>query len=350
MPAPRKTRGQTTQAVKAATIAANSKRKTNVKKGKKNNSSTANQRDEESTTTQLLQTIVQRLEGMDSRLNKVEEEPKSPPSTARASSKCKGSSLPTQAQAHKVRKAMSSRLNSLQVFQDSSSPGSSSSEADTGLDNSPTPKKHRSKAPRKKLKSGRVRSANSHVKVKTTWPHEVMYDRDNSAADFDKLTLAQFVRGFTRVSANTTTAEMRVRNDVLEEIMEDADTHPWELVRSAHCVFLQQLETGRIDWHDTRAREIIRHSHIWIPAASQASKSTKATSKVEDHASQPPERVLAQPGDKTCRLYNSNSCSSQDQHPQYIHACQYCLVQKSRICKHPEKSCKRKILDQANQS
>ena len=99
-----------------------------------------------------------------------------------------------------------------------------------------------------------LRSANANVRITTTWPHKVVYDKSNKAAKFSNLTMQQFVHGYTKVSNRCSLDEIKVRNEVLEEIMEDADRYAWDLVRSAHKIFLQQVETGRLSWHDTSAR------------------------------------------------------------------------------------------------
>jgi hypothetical protein len=133
-------------------------------------------------------------------------------------------------------------------------------------DNEPTPVKHHTAAAapprRRKLKSGRVRTANSYVKTVTTWPHEVVYDEANEAQEFDKLTITQFVKGFCKVTRTRDMERAEIRTIVLEEIMEDAETHPWELIRAAHAILLQQIESGRASWEDHLNREAIRRSHI----------------------------------------------------------------------------------------
>jgi hypothetical protein len=58
--------------------------------------------------------------------------------------------------------------------------------------------------------------------------------------------------------------------------MEDAETHPWELVRSAHAILLQQIESGRASWENFHNREAIRRSHIHGPSAAAARLAKRA--------------------------------------------------------------------------
>jgi hypothetical protein len=225
------------------------------------------------------------------------------------------------------------------------------------MDNSPTPRKPAARAPKKKkFKSGRLRTANSRVKIVTTWPHEVVYDTNNYAAEFDLISLPLFVKGFAKVTCTKDLHNVTARLAVLEEVMEDAETHPWELVRSAHCVFLQQVETGTITWEDDAARQAIRRAHIHIPALASASattsrKSRPPTRKVKSPRAtfeyNPPGKVMAKAGDKVCADYNGKGCNKLKQHPERLHACQYCFTNESRICRHPLRMCKRKVLDEA---
>ena len=161
------------------------------------------------------------LAGVNTRLSKVETKPaKKQPSPRQTPSASRELSFesPTPKQSAKVRSNMAARYNKHPLPQQTSEEESSSSEdpdAETDMDNSPTPAK-RTKAHSKKVKSGMLRSANAHVKVKTTWPHEVMYKKENAAAKYLELTLPQFVNGYSKVSITCPLPEMKLRNQVLQ--------------------------------------------------------------------------------------------------------------------------------------
>jgi hypothetical protein len=235
---------------------------------------------------------------------------------------------------------------------------SSSDSEDYHQDNDPTPVQ--ATAPRKrKLKTGRVRTANSHVKTVTTWPQEVVYNSLNEALEFDKLTLTQFVKGYCQITRTRDVERAEIRTIVLEEIMEDAETHPWELVRAAHAILLQQIEGGRASWEDKANRHDIRVSHIHWPsqaAARRPSKPAKAAAPFRSQAAANPSTsfgggntayiapppTYAEAGDKACRDYNRRGCRNAADHPEYIHCCDFCLRTKGRICKHSGRFCNSK--------
>jgi hypothetical protein len=265
---------------------------------------------------------------------------------------------------------MAPRVVEFAPVQTSGSDVTSSSDSDDyHQDNTPTPVKASeasATAPRKrKLKSGRVRTANSHVKTVTSWPHEVVYDALNQAQEFDKLTITQFVKGFCKITRTRDTQRAEIRTIVLEEIMEDAETHPWELVRAAHAILLQQIESGRASWEDKSNRQDIRVSHIHWPAQAagrRASKPAKAAATFSTQAAATPSTsygggntaaytapppTYAEAGDKACRDYNRRGCRNAAEHPEYIHCCDYCLRTKGRICKHSGKYCNRRGQDAA---
>jgi hypothetical protein len=124
------------------------------------------------------------VRGLGERLGRVEDggaPPATPPSpsTSKAKPAKKRKTLvsPSAQPGAKVRKQMAPRVVEFAPVQTSGSDETSSSDSDDyHQDNTPTPVKiteAAATAPRKrKLKSGRVRTANSHVKALTTWPHD----------------------------------------------------------------------------------------------------------------------------------------------------------------------------------
>jgi hypothetical protein len=198
-----------------------------------------------------------------------------------------------------------------------------------------------------------------------------MYGKDNSATKYLELTLPQFAHGYTKVTNSCPLPEINLRNIVFQEIMADANKYSWELVRSAHRIFLQQIEAGRIQWDDATGRTEIRSEHIWhaAPAASSSNTSSYASShRASTYTKSPARRaprpqqpfttnsyaerpagdfIMAKEGDRTCTAYNTKHCHDGENHKKLQHACEYCRSSRGRICKHPERICNRKYHDQA---
>ena len=82
------------------------------------------------------------------------------------------------------------------------------------------------------------------IKHKFLWPHEVVYNKDDSPSDFDTLSMPQFVRGFTILVHRAKPSIAKNMNLVLEEMMEDAKLYTWTSIGACHAILLQHIELG----------------------------------------------------------------------------------------------------------
>ena len=97
--------------------------------------------------------------------------------------------------AEAIRQKVATRKSKLGLQESESSNQNEETDTVEEQDNIPTPLKD-SKGKRR-IKSGRARNANSSIKYKFRWPHEVVYNKDGSPAEFDTLSVPQFIRGYT---------------------------------------------------------------------------------------------------------------------------------------------------------
>ncbi len=249
-----------------------------------------------------------------------------------------------------VGRKVAKRLRSVSMRESiSSGVGSSSDEDDTSFTSTPQKKKGKPK------KSGRLRNAESDVKVTVQWPHEVIYTSEGSPTDYDQLSIPQFVRGFTIIMMRAKPAITALMGDVLAEIMEDAETYAWARVRAAHGVFLQRIEAGQSDWSDESARAKIRRTFVWNYVKSSTFRSKTSPNKSHPSSFKPTTtqpttfqpKIMAKPGTKACTAYNKATCSNPEDHPDREHICSYCLVKEKRSCTHPQICCLRQQRDLA---
>ena len=91
----------------------------------------------------------------------------------------------------------------------------------------------------KSLKSDKVRTADSTVVKRITWPHGLVYTSVGQPAVYDQLSIPLFISGYVAVldSVNSGVKEMMLKH--LRELMADTATYGWEPVRAYHAVCLQ---------------------------------------------------------------------------------------------------------------
>ena len=188
------------------------------------------------------------------------------------------------------------------------------------------PMRKRSKG--KKNKSGRNITSEYKVLKKVDWPHFYIYKGQNrKAAEFDKLTLAEFVNGCLAIvqkCKNDTMRESMITH--LREMMQDTVVYGFESVREYHGIVLEEMEQKRLTWGDRDAIQELRRQYA------QTSRSTKQEVK----SSSPSARTI-----QTCTSWNSGLCRERGDHDGYAHLCSFCtkLGFKRR---HTEKECKQK--------
>ena len=71
---------------------------------------------------------------------------------------------------------------------------------------------------------------------------------------YGQLTMPLFVSGYIALLDTVKPGLKEVMLKHLRELMADADTYRWELIRANHVVWLQQLENGRANWVDTKCK------------------------------------------------------------------------------------------------
>ena len=200
----------------------------------------------------------------------------------------------------------------------------------------------------KQLKSGRALNANNQVSIKLKWPHYSVYDRDGNPADYDKLSIPQFVKGYSLASRISKQGSPAVMAEILEDIMEDAEMYPWPAVRACHAIFLQKIENRSCKWTSHEERHKLRRTHVWSQALLGSSRATLSPRRQRSAINTTPATTIKS-GQRFCSVYNKATCTSQDEHPRQLHACSYCARVTSMAYKHPEKACRRRQKDDAKQ-
>ena len=114
-------------------------------------------------------------------------------------------------------------------------------------------------------------------------------------------------------------------NLLLEEMMEDAALYPCVSVQAGHAILLQQIELGHSSWASEAERQRLHHSHIWNVANSTTAKTLSPPLKWQG------QRAEAEPGTKACIDFNNFSCYKQEEHPDNLHICQYCLSKENSL-------------------
>ena len=66
---------------------------------------------------------------------------------------------------------------------------------DSGMDQEPAHRRKKGKP----LKSGKVRTADSTVIKRTTWPHELVYTSGGEPVTYELISMSQFVTGYLSV-------------------------------------------------------------------------------------------------------------------------------------------------------
>ena len=95
-------------------------------------------------------------------------------------------------------------------------------------------------------------------------------------------------------------------------------------------------------WASEAECQRLHHSHIWNVASAKVTTPKPHSSLVKRQGKRSAQRVEAKSGTKACTTLNISSCSKQEEHPNDLHICQYCLSTESRVCKHAERVCNHK--------
>ena len=132
---------------------------------------------------------------------------------------------------------------------------------------------------------------------------------------------------------------------VLEEIMEDAVLYSCANVRACHAILLQQIEWGHYTWASEAKRQRLHGSHIWNVASAKVTMPKPHSPPLKWQGKRLAQTVEVKPGTKAGDAFNKSACNKQEEHPNALHICQYCLSKENRACKHAKEVCNYKIHD-----
>ena len=107
-------------------------------------------------------------------------------------------------------------------------------DSSTDEEASPTKRKRRS------IKSGKLRTNDTHVLHRIKWPHEMVCSAQSKAPVYEEMSLASFTNGYLGIVAEergSQTGEMMLRH--LRALLQDVDVYGWRVVREYHAAWLQ---------------------------------------------------------------------------------------------------------------
>lgn len=205
--------------------------------------------------------------------------------------------------------------------------------------------RRRTKAP---VSSGKCRTAEHRVRREIDWPHYYVYNNEGGAW-YSKLTLPEFVYGFTCMIENAPPSEAPILLKYFKELMSDcAAGYKWEVVRGCHLIIGNMIEQERIRWADHDDIKDIRRQHVWNTAISRPNASgahsqhTGRRHGAAANAHLPPPVPVTGPV-TPCLAYQDRSCHQPGAHPPFYHICEFCYRQVDGRYPHPEVDCKRKF-------
>ena len=102
---------------------------------------------------------------------------------------------------------------------------------------SPTKRKRRT------IKSGMLRTQDTHVVLRIKWVHEMVCSAQSKAPMYEAMLLASFTNGYLGIVAaekGSPTGEVMLRH--LRALLQDVDVYGWRVVREYHAAWLQLLE------------------------------------------------------------------------------------------------------------
>ena len=217
---------------------------------------------------------------------------------------------------NKLRRLVESRLKKLGDANSSSS----SSDDEVSFKTSKLTKKEKKNL----KKSGKLRTAHTKIDRHVDWPHLHVYRRDGKGAEYDSLSLSEFVYGY--LQCMKLEKDSKIRSYMYEHMMNlsaDASDYQWPVVRNFHSVILSMIETKRLDWHQTSVIQDLRRQYVHAtPMKSVYSPSQSSV--------------------KPCSEYQYGKCTKSGNHDGMQHVCAYCLNTLATTCKHPEYMCRKK--------
>ena len=189
-----------------------------------------------------------------------------------------------------------------------------SSDEEDPEEESDTPKRYRSSRGKK---SGKLYTADYRVTKTLPWPHQFVPRINGAKAPkHHELSIGQFVYGYMAIALQQTADEKAEMEDHLLLLLKDECQYGWEPVREYHQAWLEAIEQGAASWGDTAAREELRRTFIWAPAA----PARQPAASIDKPAASSKSTGKAQP----CVDYNRGKCHEKKTHGSSKHVCSYC--------------------------
>jgi hypothetical protein len=226
----------------------------------------------------------------------------------------------------KAKQRLQSQFKSLPQLVDISEVESTDSDG-----SEPSSSTRRKKA--KGKKSGRVLTAEYKVAKQLPWPHHFVprIKKTKKSPAYDQLTVAQFMYGYMHIAERQDPALKTIMHAHMMVLLKDECQYGWEPVRDFHGAWLEEIEHGHATWDDYAARDELRRTFIWAPAASP--KSSKFPKQQDDA----PDNLVP------CKEYNRGKCRERRHHDGKRHICEHCYRSKRQNF-HPMTTCRRRDL------
>lgn len=217
--------------------------------------------------------------------------------------------------------------------------------SDADDESSDTDDDSRKSTRRGKQKSGRVMTANDSVKRRIEWPQKHVYrGLDRKVADYDSLSVPEFCYGHLTLAFSCKDQDVKQRMlQHLQQMMLDASQFDWELVKSFHAIFLQQLEQRQMEWDSDLG--LLRSQYLFSRFGGQVIKpkdSITTTKEIRKDTND-----FASSGPLFCVPYQTGECKKEGEahassRGTVRHVCAFCLKATGRFCLHAEEKCIRK--------
>ena len=99
------------------------------------------------------------------------------------------------------------------------------------------------------IKSGKLRTGDTHVLHRIKLPHKMVQHSEQTPV-YEEMCLAFFSNRYLGIVAEVGSPINEVILTHLREVFEDVDVYRWKVVREYHAAWLQLLEQGRAVWKD----------------------------------------------------------------------------------------------------
>ena len=171
------------------------------------------------------------------------------------------------------------------------------------------------------IKSGRLRTMDTHVVQHVKWPHERVFSSQGQASVYEEMSLALIANGYLASVKEYMYVHLRY-------LFEGVDVYGRKAVREYHTAWLhkQLLKQGRAAWGDESKRAQLQCLKVWskpslssrlrhLPSASGTSNSHPQTQGQGGRPCYVP--PPSKPGNRGCLGYNRGVCSSNASHLSY---------------------------------